>query len=90
MRIGKRVRLLRTSDPYTTLTRGDMGTVDFIDDMGTVHVKWDNGSSLGLIPREDSWEYDHWDNDNGCTHDWHFLDGDDGVMKCAECGNYQY
>jgi len=24
--------------------------------MGTVHVKWDDGSSLGLIPNEDMWE----------------------------------
>lgn len=55
--IGCRVRLIRTSDQYTSLRCGDEGIVDFVDDMGTVHVKWDNGSSLGLIPREDSWTY---------------------------------
>ena len=26
------------------------------DDMGTIHVSWDCGSSLGLIPGEDAWK----------------------------------
>ena len=26
---------------------GTQGTVRFVDDIGTVHVSWDNGSSLG-------------------------------------------
>lgn len=55
--VGKRVTLLRTSDPYTDLKAGDEGVVDYIDDMGTVFVKWDNGSSLGLIEGEDLWQY---------------------------------
>jgi len=54
--IGRRVRLIRTTDPYTDLRMGDEGTINFVDDLGTVHVRWDNGSSLGLVPREDSWE----------------------------------
>ena len=55
--IGKRVTLLRTSDAYTELKAGDEGVVDYIDDMGTLFVKWDNGSSLGLIEGEDLWQY---------------------------------
>lgn len=55
--VGKRVTLLRTSDPYTNLKAGDEGVVNYIDDMGTVFVKWDNGSSLGLIEGEDLWTY---------------------------------
>ncbi|MDU3748377.1 MAG: DUF4314 domain-containing protein [Cutibacterium avidum] len=35
---------------------GVLGTVAFVDDLGTVHVDWDTGSNLGLIPGEDSWE----------------------------------
>jgi hypothetical protein len=50
---GKRIELLSTSDPYTKLKPGDRGTVQFIDDIGTVHVAWDNGSTLGLVPGED-------------------------------------
>ncbi|WP_311777185.1 DUF4314 domain-containing protein [Trueperella abortisuis] len=53
---GQRVRLIATSDPYTTLRPGTLGTVAFVDDLRTVHVDWDTGSNLGLIPGEDSWE----------------------------------
>ena len=52
---GDRVRLVRTDDDFTDLRRGDEGTVNLIDDFGTIHVKWDRGNSLGLIPGEDDW-----------------------------------
>ena len=53
---GRRVRLITTTDPYTNLRMGDEGTIVLVDDLGTVHVSWDNGSSLGLVPREDHWQ----------------------------------
>ena len=52
---GDRIELIHTDDTYTKLQPGDKGTVDFIDAMGTIHVKWDNGCTLGLIPNLDSW-----------------------------------
>ena len=52
---GARVELVSTSDPHTRLAAGDRGTVAHVDSMGTVHVDWDNGSNLGLIPGEDVW-----------------------------------
>ena len=52
---GQRVRLIYTSDPYSDLPVGSEGTVQFVDDLGTVHVAWDAGSTLGLIPGEDKW-----------------------------------
>ena len=54
---GKRIELISISDPYTNLRPGDRGTVDFVDDMGTIHVAWDNGSTLGLIPGEDQYRF---------------------------------
>ena len=30
-----------------------IGTVDFVDDIGTIHINWENGSSLGLIEGKD-------------------------------------
>jgi hypothetical protein len=33
------------------------GTVDFVDDTGTIHVDWDNGSTLGLVPGEDQYRF---------------------------------
>ena len=47
--IGKRVQLQYTNDPYTGLRQGDEGVVNFVDDVGTLHVNWDSGSSLGLV-----------------------------------------
>lgn len=55
-RVGKRVRLVRCIDPYTLNPPGTEGTVTMVDDTGTVHVRWDNGSTLGLIPGVDRWE----------------------------------
>jgi hypothetical protein len=50
---GKRVKFISSSDPYTRINYGTLGTVRFVDDAGTVHVKWDDGSSLGMIYGED-------------------------------------
>jgi len=50
--VGKRVRFLRSSDPYTKLEYGDEGVVVSVDALGTVHIEWDNGSSLGMITEE--------------------------------------
>lgn len=38
---------------------GTKGTVQFVDDIGTVHVDWDNGRRLGLIPSEDRFSIIH-------------------------------
>lgn len=32
---------------------GTHGTVEFIDDAGQIHMHWDNGSGLALIPDVD-------------------------------------
>ena len=34
-------------DSYARLRPGDQGTVVAVDDIGTVHINWDNGSGLG-------------------------------------------
>jgi hypothetical protein len=52
---GDRIALVYTGDPYTSLLPGERGTVRFIDSAGTVHVKWDCGSALGLVPGHDQW-----------------------------------
>ncbi|MFZ4572621.1 MAG: DUF4314 domain-containing protein, partial [Bacteroidales bacterium] len=46
---GIRVELIRMDDPYTRLVKGDRGTVEFVDDIGTIHISWDCGSTLGLV-----------------------------------------
>ena len=44
---GARVELIEMDDPYRRLPPGLKGTVVAVDDIGTVHIAWDNGSSLG-------------------------------------------
>jgi len=53
--VGCRVELTMMNDPYRTdLVPGCKGTVKHVDDMGTIHVKWDIGSSLGVVFGEDA------------------------------------
>lgn len=51
---GTRVKLISMDDPYAKIPSGTLGTVSNVDDIGTIHVRWDNGSSLGLVYGEDS------------------------------------
>jgi len=52
--VGARVELVHMNDPYNTkLFPGVRGTVVSVDDIGTVHVRWDCGSSLGVVYGED-------------------------------------
>ena len=52
---GTRIRLLAMDDPQAPPV-GTEGTVQYVDDMCTIHVAWDNGSSIGVIPGEDRFE----------------------------------
>lgn len=51
--IGARVKLISTTDPYTDLEPGAVGTVQHVDDLGTIHVAWDNAGLLGMVLGED-------------------------------------
>ena len=51
---GTRIRLNSMEDPYAPVAPGTEGEVDFVDDIGTIHMKWDNGRALGIVPGEDS------------------------------------
>ena len=53
--IGKRIRCLHMYDPLPVPPQS-MGTILFIDDLGNIHVKWDNGRNLSIIPDEDNFE----------------------------------
>lgn len=51
---GSRVELVKMNDPFNQrLTTGCLGTVTSVDDLGTIHVNWDCGSSLGVAYGED-------------------------------------
>ncbi len=50
---GTRVQLVSMNDTYRKLPIGLQGTVTIIDDIGTIFVNWDNGSTLGVVYGED-------------------------------------
>lgn len=50
---GTRVVLDRMEDIQAP-PMGTLGTVLFVDDIGTIHVTWDTGSSLGVAYGEDA------------------------------------
>ena len=48
--VGKRVKCVQMDNDPNPVPNGTEGTVQFIDDAGHIHVKWDNGQSLSLLP----------------------------------------
>lgn len=48
-------------DDFQAVPPGTKGTVTHVDDAGTIHMHWDNGSSLGLVYGEDKFRtiYEH-------------------------------
>ena len=49
---GTRLQLISMEDPHG-VPEGTVGEVDFIDDAGQIHMKWETGSRLALIPGVD-------------------------------------
>jgi hypothetical protein len=49
---GTRVKLVKMND-FQAPPISTEGTVKSIDDIGTIHIQWDNGSSLGVAYGED-------------------------------------
>lgn len=46
---GTKVQLIKMYDYISPVSSGTIGSVDFIDDIGNIHMKWENGSRLSLI-----------------------------------------
>ena len=51
---GTRIQLDHMEDPWAPVPPGTRGTVAYVDDIGQIGMKWDNGRSLSLVPGEDS------------------------------------
>ena len=53
---GTRIRLLKMDDSYHCPKIGTFGTVTGVDDIGTIHCQWDDGSCLGVAWDRDKCE----------------------------------
>ena len=51
---GTRIMLNHMDDKWA-VPPGTRGTVEYIDDGGHIHMRWDNGRSLSLVPEADDY-----------------------------------
>lgn len=68
-RPGDRIQMISCKDPFAPILPGERGTINYIDDAGTLHMRWDHsGRTLGVcleedevrkIPIEQEWELLH-------------------------------
>ena len=49
---GMRIELIEMDDIQAP-PAGTVGIISYVDDAGTLHVRWENGSMLGLVPGKD-------------------------------------
>ena len=55
---GKRITLIRMGDDPNPIKAGEQGTIRGVDGIGQIHVDWDNGRGLALVPGVDMYKID--------------------------------
>lgn len=53
---GTKIRCINMQDSIHPIPPGTVGEVEHVDDAGQIHMHWQNGSSLALIPGIDEFE----------------------------------
>jgi hypothetical protein len=53
---GRRIRCINMVDDPNPIEQGTEGTIVYVDDAGTIHIKWDNGRTLGMVHGVDQYE----------------------------------
>ena len=51
---GTKLQMITMRNEKYPISPGTVGEVTHIDDIGSIHMKWENGSSLAIIPEVDS------------------------------------
>lgn len=51
---GTRIELIHMDDNWA-VPPGTRGTVEHVDDAGQIHMKWDNGRTLAIVPQVDKY-----------------------------------
>ena len=54
--VGTKLQLISMRNETYPVLPGTVGEVTHIDDVGSIHMRWENGSSLALIPEIDSFQ----------------------------------
>lgn len=53
---GTKIKLIKMYDPFSPPPSNTIGIVEFVDDVGQIHINWNNGSTLALVPDLDEFE----------------------------------
>ena len=77
---GTRIELVEMKDSHA-VEKGTKGTVDFIDDIGTLHIVWDNGRTFGLIVERDKFKILK-ENEINNEHDGYVYSTEQGQHIC--------
>ena len=83
--VGCRIVLDRMEDPYKRIPTGMQGTVEAVDDIGTIHCRWDCGSGLGIAYGADSAHRVATEAEAKETLE-HFAKGQHSGSFCPRCG----
>lgn len=68
--VGKEVRLIKMEDGHP-VQPGTKGVIQLIDGIGQLHVKWDNGRTLALIPEVDEFVIESTKTDRDYVTNWY-------------------
>lgn len=82
--IGRRVQCLSMENDPFPIEKGSKGTITYIDDAGHIHVKWDNGRGLSLIPNVDRYEILEKSCQDGLYRDCHLFFNN----RCKGCPKF--
>ena len=53
---GTKIKCIKLEDSFNPIPSGTVGIVEYVDDANQIHMNWENGSSLALIPDLDEFE----------------------------------
>lgn len=53
---GTSIQLIAMKAPYSSIHFGMVGRVTFVDDAGQIHVMWENGKTVPVVPGEDRFQ----------------------------------
>ena len=54
--VGTKIKMLEDMDDKYPIKKGTIGVVNYIDNEGQLHMNWENGRTLAVVPEIDKFE----------------------------------
>ena len=55
-RKGRKIKVIHMFEEDNSMD-GAVGVIDYVDAIGNVHINWDNGRGLALVPEKDEYVF---------------------------------